>query len=102
MKKENTDEMREEYDFSGARKNPYAGRLRKQITINLNVSAIEYFKQKALETGIPYQTLINLYLADCVKNKKYAVITLESVLPGDRLAYSVESMAADFYPELFK
>ena len=39
---------------------------------------------------------------DCVKNKKYAVITLESVLAGDRLAYSVESMASDFYPELFK
>ncbi|MCR5354798.1 MAG: ABC transporter substrate-binding protein, partial [Lachnospiraceae bacterium] len=38
---------------------------------------------------------------DCVKNKKYAIITLESVLAGDRMAYSIESMAADFYPELF-
>ena len=62
--------MLEEYDFSNAVKNPYARRLKKQITINIDVSAIDYFKAQAEATGIPYQTLINLYLADCAANHK--------------------------------
>ena len=62
--------MLEEYDFTNAKKNPYAKRLKKQITINIDVSTVEFFKNLAEETGIPYQTLINMYLADCVKNKK--------------------------------
>ena len=52
------------------RKNPYAKKLKKQITINIDSSIIEYFKEQAQTTGIPYQTLINLYLADCVEHKK--------------------------------
>lgn len=62
--------MREEYDFSNAKKNPYAKELKTQITIKVAPSVISYFKGEALETGIPYQTLINLYLTDCVKSKK--------------------------------
>lgn len=62
--------MREEYDFSNARPNPYAKLLKKQITININVDSVDYFKQQAEQTGIPYQTLINLYLADCVKHQR--------------------------------
>ena len=62
--------MREEYDFSNAIKNPYARKLKKQITINLDGEVIEYFKNKSDESGIPYQTLINLYLVDCAKNNK--------------------------------
>ena len=62
--------MREEYDFSGAVKNPYVAKAKKQITININVTAIEYFKSEAENTGIPYQTLINLYLTDCAANKR--------------------------------
>ena len=62
--------MREEYDFSDAKKNPYAKELKTQITIKVAPSVISYFKGEALETGIPYQTLINLYLTDCVKSKK--------------------------------
>ena len=62
--------MREEYDFTNARKSPYASRVKKQITINLDESSIGYFKEMAAETGIPYQTLINLYLMDCVQNKR--------------------------------
>lgn len=58
--------MREEYDFSKARKNPYAKQLRKQITINLDEATVDYFKTMAEANGIPYQTLINLYLRDCV------------------------------------
>lgn len=62
--------MREEYDFSKAGKNPYLQKDKKQITINLNLDVIEYFKEQAERSGIPYQTLINLYLADCVTNKR--------------------------------
>jgi predicted DNA binding CopG/RHH family protein len=63
-------QMRTEYDFSKARKNPYIKKLRKQITIRLDADTIEYFKRQAEETGIKYQNLINLYLSDCVMNKK--------------------------------
>ena len=57
--------MKKEYDFSKGVKNPYAKKLKQQITININNDVIDYFKQMAEETGIPYQTLINLYLIDC-------------------------------------
>ena len=57
--------MKEEYDFSDAIKNPYTKRLRQQITININNEAVAYFKAQSAEAGIPYQTLINLYLSDC-------------------------------------
>ena len=62
--------MREEYDFKNARKNPYVQKEKKQVTINLNSDVVEYFKIQAEHSGIPYQTLINLYLADCVANKR--------------------------------
>ncbi|MCL2051117.1 MAG: BrnA antitoxin family protein [Lachnospiraceae bacterium] len=62
--------MREEYDFSNARKNPYAKKLKKQITINLDGDTIDYFKGQSMALGIPYQTLINLYLSDCATHKK--------------------------------
>ena len=62
--------MKKEYDFSDARKNPYADRVKQQITINLNQSTIQYFKDLAEETGLPYQTLINLYLTDCADKKR--------------------------------
>lgn len=62
--------MNAEYDFSNARKNPYAKKLKKQITINIDNDTIEYFKAQSDHSGIPYQTLINLYLADCAMNKK--------------------------------
>ena len=62
--------MKKEYDFSSARKNPYANRAKQQITINLNQSTVQYFKELAEDTGLPYQTLINLYLTDCADNKR--------------------------------
>lgn len=60
--------MRKEYDFSKlkGRRNPYAKELKKQITIRLGVDILEYFREMAGETGVPYQNLINLYLRDCV------------------------------------
>ena len=62
--------MREEYDFSKARKNPYAKQLKKQITIKIDSDTIDYFKTQAAVSGIPYQTLINLYLTDCATNNR--------------------------------
>lgn len=57
--------MRKEYDFSKAQKNPYASLLKRQVTIRLDEETVKYFKKLAAEAGIPYQTLINLYLRDC-------------------------------------
>lgn len=68
--------MRDEYDFSKmkSRKNPYVRKLKKQITIRLAIETIDYFKQLAEESGLPYQNLIDLYLEDCArKNKKMEV-----------------------------
>ncbi len=62
--------MKAEYDFSTAKKNPYAKKLKKQITINIDSDTIDYFKKQSDSSGIPYQTLINLYLSDCVNNQK--------------------------------
>ncbi|MCA1793885.1 MAG: BrnA antitoxin family protein [Desulfobacteraceae bacterium] len=68
--------MRKEYDFENlkGRKNPYAKSLKKQVTIRIGVDIIDYFKNQAEETGIPYQNLINLYLRDCVRsNRKLSI-----------------------------
>ena len=62
--------MRTEYDFSNAKKNPYTKSLKRQITINIDSSTIDYFKAQSERAGIPYQTLINLYLKDCVVNQR--------------------------------
>ena len=63
--------MRAEYDFSKARRNPYAKRLKERVTIRLDAPTVDYFKKLAEETGIPYQTLINLYLRDCAESKRH-------------------------------
>ena len=62
--------MRKEYDFSAARKNPYASRLKKQVTIRLDEESINYFKSVSEQIGIPYQSLINLYLRDCAASHR--------------------------------
>lgn len=64
--------MREEYEIEklNPRKNPYSNRLKKQVTINLNTETIDYFKEMSSQSGIPYQTLINLYLTDCAQNHR--------------------------------
>ena len=63
--------MRDDYDFSNGIKNPYADKLKKQITIRLDDEVINYFKNMAEETGMPYQNIINYYLKDCVKEKRH-------------------------------
>ncbi|MCP4660245.1 MAG: BrnA antitoxin family protein [bacterium] len=64
--------MREEYDFSKMKgeKNPYIDQLREQVTLQLGVDVVEYFKKMAEVTEIPYQNLINLYLRDCVEHHR--------------------------------
>ena len=59
--------MRKEYDFSNAKRNPYTKELKKQITIRIENETVDYFKNLAIETDIPYQKLINMYLTDCAK-----------------------------------
>jgi uncharacterized protein (DUF4415 family) len=62
--------MRKEYDLSKMkwRRNPYIGRLKQQVTIRLRRDTVQYFKELARETGMKYQNLIDLYLADCVES----------------------------------
>jgi len=62
--------MRKQYDFSNSRKNPYASQLKKPVTIRLDQDSITYFKAMSEETGIPYQSLINLYLKECASSGK--------------------------------
>ncbi len=64
--------MKAEYDFSKmkARKNPYASKLKKPVTMRLSEDVVEYFKGMAEEAGIPYQSLINLYLRDCLASHR--------------------------------
>ena len=69
--------MRKEYDFDKmkGRRNPYGKHLKKQVTIRIGVDVIDYFKELAGETGIPYQNLINLYLRDCVQSNRKPSLT---------------------------
>jgi predicted DNA binding CopG/RHH family protein len=62
--------MKKSYDFSKAKKNPYARRLKRQVTIRIEDATIAYFKNLAMKTGVPYQTLINLYLNDCAASQR--------------------------------
>lgn len=74
--------MRAEYDLSKmkSRKNPYASRLKKPVTMRLSEDVIEYFKGMAVEAGVPYQSLINLYLRDCLANgRKVEIKWLQAV-----------------------
>ena len=61
--------MRDNYDIEklNSRKNPYAPKLKQQVTMNMKVSTVSYFKEMAEESGVPYQILINIYLDDCVR-----------------------------------
>ncbi|VAX30137.1 hypothetical protein MNBD_NITROSPIRAE01-1290 [hydrothermal vent metagenome] len=64
--------MRDHYDFSKmkGRRNPYTKQLKQAITIRLDRDTVSYFKTMAEETGIPYQSLINLYLRDCAASHR--------------------------------
>jgi uncharacterized protein (DUF4415 family) len=62
--------LKKHYDFSNAKRNPYARRLKRQVTIRIDQDTLGYFGALAEDMGIPYQTLINLYLRDCAARKK--------------------------------
>ena len=66
--------MKDEYDFSKSKKNPYSKELKKQITIKIDDETIDYFKSLSMDNGIPYQGLINLYLRDCVQKHRKLTI----------------------------
>lgn len=61
--------MKKEYNFANSKPNPYAAKLRKQISIRLNVDTINYFKKTAQEIGVPYQKLMNMYLTNCASKQ---------------------------------
>jgi uncharacterized protein (DUF4415 family) len=67
--------MRKEYDFSQGRKDPYAKQLKQSVTMRLDRAVLDYFKALAGELDVPYQTLINLYLRDCVISRRRPTMT---------------------------
>ncbi len=71
--------MKDEYDLSTmkSRPNPYAKQLKKQVTMRLEEDVIDYFKSMSEHAGIPYQSLINLYLKDCVRSRRQLTMTWE-------------------------
>ena len=73
--------MKSEYDFSKSRKNPYAKRLKRQVTIRLDTASVDYFKEMAQDLGMPYQNLINLFLRDCAVQKRRPAIHWQQEAP---------------------
>jgi uncharacterized protein (DUF4415 family) len=69
--------MKKEYDLSKmkSRRNPFASKLKKQVTIRMGTDAIDYFKELSKDTGLPYQILINLYLRDCATKQRKIKLT---------------------------
>jgi uncharacterized protein (DUF4415 family) len=67
--------MKREYDFSKGRRNPYARKLKQQVTMRLDRDTVDYFKGLAEESGMPYQTLINLYLRECATSQRRLGLT---------------------------
>ena len=86
--------MRTKYDFAGmkGRRNPYARRLKRSVTIRLDDASIAYFKELAAETGVAYQSLINLYLRDCVVHRRRPV---QKWVAEDLEATSADFVASD-------
>ena len=74
--------MRKEYDFSKAKRSPYAKRLKQSVTIRLDKATLEYFKSLADELEVPYQTLINLYLRECALSGKRPSMQWRPSRPG--------------------
>lgn len=67
--------MRPEYDFSKAKQNPYARKLKKQVTIRIDEDSLEYFKALASELEMPYQSIINSFLRECARKHKRPTLT---------------------------
>ena len=69
------DDMPAEVDFSDSRPNPYVGRMRRRVTMNIDGDTVDYFKGEAARTGVPYQTIMNLYLGQCAAEKKHLALS---------------------------
>jgi predicted DNA binding CopG/RHH family protein len=85
--------MKAEYDLSKmkSRRNPYASKLKKAVTMRLSEDVVSYFKDMAAEAGVPYQSLINLYLRDCVAHhRKLEIAWLDKTLPGTPPARTID------------
>ncbi len=67
--------MKKEYDFSKGTKNPYAKQLKQSVTMRVDRATLEYFKALASELDVPYQTLINLYLRECVLSERRSAMS---------------------------
>lgn len=67
-------DMPAEVDFSASVPNPYADRVRRRVTINIDGPTVDYFKDEARRTGVPYQTIINLYLGQCAKEQRHLAL----------------------------
>lgn len=82
--------MRRFYDFSDAKPNPYAARIKKVVTLRLELEVIAYFKSLAAELGIPYQNLINLYLRDCASESRRPALSWQGsgrrLIPANKKA----------------
>lgn len=80
--------MKRNYDFSNAVKNPYARRLKKQLTIRLDIETVDYFQALSRELSLPYQTLMNMYLRDCATTRRrpeWAMATRKGARPNRAL-----------------
>ena len=75
--KEELEDIPEITDLSKGIRNPFAGKIKRQVTMNMNINTLTYFQEQANELGIPYQTLMNLYLADCARNKRKIMFSCE-------------------------
>ena len=67
-------DMPAEIDFSESVPNPYVGRVRRRVTINIDSDTVDYFKEESRLTGVPYQTIINLYLGQCAREGKHLTL----------------------------
>lgn len=76
--------MRREYDFNQSVANPYVNKLKKQISIRIDNDTIEYFKSLAAQTAIPYQSLINLFLAECASKELKPSVLWQNVARSRR------------------
>ena len=74
--------MRKEYDFSESIKNPFLNKTKELVTIHLDKDTIAYFKALAVEKGIPYQSLINLYLRECAESAKKPETRVDNIGPS--------------------
>ena len=90
--------MREEYDFSKAKRAkdvPHLAKLqaaskgKTRITIMLDNDVLENFRQQADIEGLGYQTLINQALRSCIGSQSLDEQTLRRVIREEMATYKL-------------